>query len=74
VTWRFDPGGDDLAFEPLYDDRYVAGAKNPWTRRRRIKLAELMNESQGDLQRACERPSKPRLNPVNSGREAPSSM
>jgi DNA-binding transcriptional LysR family regulator len=48
VAWRFDPDGDDdLAFEPLYDDRYavVAGAKNPWTRRRRIELAELVNEA-----------------------------
>jgi DNA-binding transcriptional LysR family regulator len=47
VAWRFDPGGDDdLAFEPLYDDRYaiVAGAKNRWTRRPRIELAELINE------------------------------
>jgi DNA-binding transcriptional LysR family regulator len=48
VAWRFDLGGDDdLAFEPLYDDHYavLAGTKNPWTRRRRIELAELMNES-----------------------------
>jgi DNA-binding transcriptional LysR family regulator len=50
VAWRFDPGGsgdDDLLFEALYDDRYavMADAKNPWTRRRRIKLTELMNES-----------------------------
>jgi len=48
VAWRFDPGGDDdLAFEPLYNDCYavVAGAKSPWTRRRRVELSDLMNES-----------------------------
>jgi DNA-binding transcriptional LysR family regulator len=47
VAWRFEPNvDDDLAFEALYEDRYavVAGAKNPWTRRRRIELSELMNE------------------------------
>ncbi len=34
-------------FEALYDDLFVvvAGAKNPWARRRRIGLAELVNES-----------------------------
>src|SRR5262249_39486209 len=33
-------------FEVLYHDSFVvvAGAKNPWARRRRITLAELMNE------------------------------
>jgi DNA-binding transcriptional LysR family regulator len=32
--------------ENLFDDRFVvaAGARNPWTRRRRIQLAELVNE------------------------------
>jgi DNA-binding transcriptional LysR family regulator len=48
VAWRFNPIGDDeLGFELLYDDQYavVAGAKNPWARRRRIELAELVNES-----------------------------
>lgn len=47
VAWKFDPGGDaDLAFEPLYNDRYavVAGARNPWARRRRIELADVMDE------------------------------
>jgi DNA-binding transcriptional LysR family regulator len=36
-----------LDFELLFDDRDViaAGAHNPWVRRRRIELAELMNES-----------------------------
>jgi DNA-binding transcriptional LysR family regulator len=35
-----------LGFELLFDDRDVvaAGAQNPWVRRRRIELAELMNE------------------------------
>lgn len=49
IAWRFDPGGDadDLVFEALYDDRYaiMVDAKNPWARRRRIELSELMNES-----------------------------
>jgi DNA-binding transcriptional LysR family regulator len=33
-------------FEALYDDPYavVAGAQNPWARRRKIELAELVNE------------------------------
>ena len=33
-------------FEALYDDSFVvvAGAKNPWVRRRRIGLAELVSE------------------------------
>jgi DNA-binding transcriptional LysR family regulator len=36
-----------LRFEPLFDDRDVvaASARNPWTKRRRIELAELMNEA-----------------------------
>jgi DNA-binding transcriptional LysR family regulator len=36
-----------LRFEPLFDDRDVvaASARNPWTRRRRVELAELMNEA-----------------------------
>jgi DNA-binding transcriptional LysR family regulator len=35
-----------LVVEELFDDPYVvaAGAQNPWTRRRRIQLAELVNE------------------------------
>jgi DNA-binding transcriptional LysR family regulator len=35
-----------LGFELLFDDRDViaAGARNPWVRRRKIELAELMNE------------------------------
>ncbi len=47
VAQRFGPLADEqLGFEKLYDDPYVvvAGAQNPWARRRRIKLAELMSE------------------------------
>jgi DNA-binding transcriptional LysR family regulator len=38
---------EQFGFEILYDDSYVvvAGAQNPWARRRRIELAELMSES-----------------------------
>ena len=37
---------DDLAVENLFDDDIVtvAAMQNPWTRRRRIELAELVNE------------------------------
>jgi DNA-binding transcriptional LysR family regulator len=37
---------DPLWFDLLYDDSYVvmAGAENPWSRRRKIELAELMSE------------------------------
>ena len=37
---------EQLGFEFLFDDSYVvvAGAQNPWARRRRIELAELVNE------------------------------
>jgi DNA-binding transcriptional LysR family regulator len=48
VAWRFGPFADEqLGFETLYDDSYavVAGAKNPWVRRHRVELSELMNES-----------------------------
>jgi DNA-binding transcriptional LysR family regulator len=47
VTQRVGPlAGEQLAFEKLYDDSYavVAGAENPWARRRKIELAELVNE------------------------------
>jgi len=39
-------GNDRLGFELLFDERDVvaAGAQIPWTRRRRIELAELMSE------------------------------
>jgi DNA-binding transcriptional LysR family regulator len=48
ITSRFSPVTDQqFAFETLYEDSYVvvAGAQSPWSRRRRIKLAELMDES-----------------------------
>jgi len=37
---------EKFSFETLYDDLYVvlAGVQNPWARRRRIELAELVNE------------------------------
>ena len=37
---------EKFGYETLYDDSYVvlAGVQNPWARRRRIKLAELVNE------------------------------
>jgi DNA-binding transcriptional LysR family regulator len=37
---------EQFGFEALYDDAFVvlAGVKNPWARRRRIELAELVNE------------------------------
>jgi len=37
---------EQLDFESLYDNPYVvmAGAKSPWVRRRRVELAELMDE------------------------------
>ena len=48
IARRFGPIADErLDFEFLFDDSYVvaAGAQNPWARRRRIELAELVNES-----------------------------
>lgn len=47
---RLDVGGrlaaEDLTVQTLFDDRLVvaAGADNPWTRRRKIDLAELIGE------------------------------
>jgi DNA-binding transcriptional LysR family regulator len=37
---------DRLSFEFLYDNPYfvAAGAQNPWARRRRVKLAQVINE------------------------------
>ena len=39
--------GEQFGVENLYNDSYViaAGVQNPWTRRRRIELAELVSES-----------------------------
>ena len=42
-----DPFFDDLNVEVLFDDRLVIGAgiRSPWARRRKIELAELINEA-----------------------------
>jgi DNA-binding transcriptional LysR family regulator len=39
--------GDDVSVEIVFEDRMfiVAGAQSPWARRRKIELAELVNES-----------------------------
>jgi DNA-binding transcriptional LysR family regulator len=47
IARRFGPLADErLNFEFLFDDSFVvvAGAQNPWTRKRRIELAELVDE------------------------------
>jgi DNA-binding transcriptional LysR family regulator len=47
IARKFSPFTDEhLSFEALYDDPYVvvAGAKSPWVRRRKIKLADLAQE------------------------------
>jgi len=47
IARRFSSIADErLDYEFLFDDSYsvVAGAQNPWARRRRIELAELVNE------------------------------
>jgi DNA-binding transcriptional LysR family regulator len=47
ITPRWGPLIDErLEFESLFDNQYaiVAGAQSPWARRRKIKLAELVNE------------------------------
>ena len=47
ITREFHPLADErLSFEFLFDDSFVvvAGAQNPWARRRRIGLAELVDE------------------------------
>jgi DNA-binding transcriptional LysR family regulator len=48
ITRRWAPIADErLGFELLFDESFVvvAGAQNPWARRRKIALAELVNES-----------------------------
>ena len=48
IAQRLGPIADErLDFEFVFDTSYVvaAGAQNPWVRRRRISLAELVNES-----------------------------
>jgi DNA-binding transcriptional LysR family regulator len=47
ITRKFDPIADEqMEFETLFTEPYVvaAGAQSPWVRRRRIELAELVNE------------------------------
>jgi DNA-binding transcriptional LysR family regulator len=47
VAQKFGPLEDErLAFDALYDDLHVVavGTQSPWARRRRIELAELVNE------------------------------
>jgi DNA-binding transcriptional LysR family regulator len=47
IAARWGPLIDErLEFESLFDDQYVivAGAQNPWARRRKVALAELVNE------------------------------
>jgi len=48
IVRRFGPIADErLDFEFLFDDSFVvaAGAQNPWVRRRKIELSDLVNES-----------------------------
>jgi DNA-binding transcriptional LysR family regulator len=48
ITRKFRRLADErLSFEFLFDDSFfvVAGAQNPWVRRRRIALADLLNEA-----------------------------
>jgi DNA-binding transcriptional LysR family regulator len=48
IAPKFGHFADDrLGFETLYEDSHVvvAGAQNPWARRRKIKLAELTDEA-----------------------------
>jgi DNA-binding transcriptional LysR family regulator len=47
IAWKIGPIADErLDFELLFDDECVvaAGAQNPWVRRRKIALADLINE------------------------------
>jgi len=46
ILRKFGPFEERLNFEVLCDhpNFVAAGASNPWTRRRRIELSELMNE------------------------------
>ena len=48
ITRSYGPWADDrLSFEHLFDDSFVvaAGASSSWAHRRKLELAELMNES-----------------------------
>ena len=47
IAWQLGPIADArLDFEILFEDRWVvaAGVQSPWTRKRRLTLAELVNE------------------------------
>src|SRR5207245_5456276 len=47
ITRRFGPIDDRFEFESPFDDSpflVAAGARSPWARRRRIELAELVDE------------------------------
>jgi DNA-binding transcriptional LysR family regulator len=47
VTWKASRFADEqLGFELIFDDFHVvvAGAQSPWARRRKVELAELVNE------------------------------
>jgi DNA-binding transcriptional LysR family regulator len=47
LTWKLATADERLfGFEPLYEDPFVvvAGAQSPWAQRRKIELAELVNE------------------------------
>jgi len=47
ITRKFGPIDERLEFESLFDDSpflVAAGARSPWASRRRIELAELVNE------------------------------
>jgi DNA-binding transcriptional LysR family regulator len=48
ISWKRGPDLDqETAFEFLYDDSYVivAGSNSPWARRRKVTLADLVNEA-----------------------------
>jgi DNA-binding transcriptional LysR family regulator len=48
IARRFGPVADKqfLDYEPLFDDPFVvvAGARNPWSAKKRVKLADLVGE------------------------------
>jgi len=46
ILRKFGSMDERLDFEPLFDDSFVVavGVQNQWTRRRRIKLSDLLNE------------------------------
>jgi DNA-binding transcriptional LysR family regulator len=47
LTWELPTAAEaQFDFEPLYDDSFVvvAGVRSEWSRRRKIRLAELVNE------------------------------